>query len=293
MELVQLEAFVAVAESGGFSRAAARMGGSQPTLSRQVRALELELGRSLFDRIGRRIELTRYGAEVLDLARDILSRTEALAGSGRLPVGSLMGSIRIAAADSVVMQRLPKFIRRFRKQHPGVHPHLHTGLSPDILAWVREGRHDVGLCMLPESYPELALIELWRDSFVAIAPRDHELAGKRATLDEFAAERQVAIEPGTLSHQVLQSTFHAAGLSYVADMTLDSFQVICDLVAAGLGVGIVGGQVGEARIKRGQVARVRIRDLDRLPRSLGIAVHAERTIEGPLEAFLAELEREA
>jgi DNA-binding transcriptional LysR family regulator len=292
MELSQLEAFVAVAEAGGFSRAAARVGGSQPTLSRQVRALELQLGRPLFDRIGRRVELTRYGGEVLDLAREILSRTEALTASARLPPGAILGTLRIGAADSVVLQRFPKLIQRFRRRYPRVHPHLRTGLSPDILAWVREGRCDVGLCMLPETYPELALTEIWSDWYVAIAPPDHAFAGRRVPLSRFAAERQVAIEPGTLSNQVLVSTFHAAGLSFVPDMTLDSFQVICDLVGAGMGVGIVGGQVGETRIERGQVARVRIKEIDRLPRPIGIAVHAERAADRPLEAFLTELERE-
>ena len=66
MELGQLQAFVAVAEAGGFSRAASLLVSTQPTLSRQVKALEIELGRPLFDRLGRRVELTQFGENCLD-----------------------------------------------------------------------------------------------------------------------------------------------------------------------------------------------------------------------------------
>ena len=90
MEIVQLQAFVAVAEAGGFSRAANLLVSTQPTLSRQVAALEKELGTLLFDRLGRRVELTNFGRECLEKARTILSQIDALAASGKAHAGEVV-----------------------------------------------------------------------------------------------------------------------------------------------------------------------------------------------------------
>ncbi len=286
MDLSQLAAFVAVAEAGGFSRAAAKLVSTQPTLSRQVKALEVELGRPLFDRLGRRVELTTFGRESLDRARVILARVGELADSARVEPGQATGSLNVAVADSVVLKRFPRIVQRFQRRHPAVRVHVHTASSPDILNGLREGRHDAGLCMLPRVHPELRLTPMWLDYFVGIVPPEHPFAGRSRSLEEFAAERMLAIEPGTMSHQVLTSAFHAAGLSMVPDMTFDGFHLIVDLVRAGVGVGIVSKHVAATALRRNQVARVRIKEIDKLRRVLGLAVHAERALEGALAAFV-------
>lgn len=291
MELGQLQAFVAVAEAGGFSRAAALLDTTQPTLSRQVKALEQELGRPLFDRLGRRIELTEFGRECLEKARAILSLSEELAGSAQAQRGRATGFLRLGVADSVVLRRFPRILKRFQESHAAVRVRVRTGTSPDILSWVREGRCDAGLCMLPQSHPELLLRELWTDPFVCIAPPGHRLGGKRVELAEFARERMLAIAPGSLSHQVLTAAFHAAGLSLVPDMTFDDFQVIVDLVHAGMGVGIVSSHVAATALRRGRVERVACEEIESLRRSIGLALCAERQLEGALAAFVEELGR--
>ena len=115
MELSHLQAFVGVADAGGFSRAAAVLLSTQPTLSRQVKALETELGRALFDRLGRRVELTAYGRECLDKARAILTASENLAASGRDRAGRATGLLRLGVADSVVLRRFPQILKRFQR----------------------------------------------------------------------------------------------------------------------------------------------------------------------------------
>ena len=92
MEMAQLQAFVAVAEAGGFSRAASLLYSTQPTISRQVKSLEKDLGKPLFDRLGRRVELTQFGRECLDHARGILAQVEALSQSAEQKSGTAAGS---------------------------------------------------------------------------------------------------------------------------------------------------------------------------------------------------------
>ena len=156
---------------------------------------------------------------------------------------------------------------------------------------MREGRVDAGVCMLPETLPDLVLRELWDDRFVAICPKDHALAGQTATLAQFAAERQMTIQAGTLSHQVVTAAFQKAGLPLVPDMTFDNFQLIVDLVRAGMGVAIVSEDVAETAIKRKHVGKIEIPEVERIHRSLGLAHHADRVIDGTLAAFVEELDR--
>ena len=291
MEIVQLQAFVAVAEAGGFSRAASLLVSTQPTLSRQVAALEKELGTLLFDRLGRRVELTNFGRECLEKARNILSQVDALSTSGKAHVGQVTGSIRVGCADSVVLRRFPAILQRFQRKYPGVRIRVRTGSSPEILEWVRSGLADAALCMLPGMYPELKLKEMWDDEFVAIAPPRHAMAEASVSLPEFAAETQISIQEGTLSHQNLVAAYQAAGLTFVPDMSFDNFQLVVDLVRAGMGVGIASKHVAESALKRNQVARVHVKGIDGLHRSLGLAVHAERVMDGALAALCEEIER--
>ena len=292
MDLAQLQSFVAVAEAGGFSRAAPLIGATQPTLSRQVQALERELGKALFDRLGRRVELTAFGRDALARARTILGEVEALALSGGQKSGRASGILRLGVADSVVLKRLPQILQSFQEHHPAVRVHVRTASSPDILSWVREGRCDAGLCMLPGAHPDLVLRELWVDRLVGIAPPEHPFAREEGeiALAEFAAERQIVIQPGTLTHQVLIAAYHEAELSLVPDMTIGNFQTIVELVAAGVGLGIVSRDVAEAAIADGSVRALCVRGLDALRRSLGIALHAERGTDGALGAFVQALD---
>jgi DNA-binding transcriptional LysR family regulator len=289
VELSQLQAFVAVAEAGGFSRAATRLVTTQSTLSRQVKALEDELGRPLFDRLGRGVELTTFGRESLERARAILAQAEALATAGQAQSGEATGLLRLGVADSVALERFPHILLRFRGRHPHVRVHVRTGSSPDILGWVREGQCDAGLCMLPRLHPELTLVELWEDRFVCLVPPSHRLAGKRASLAEFATERQIAIQRGTLSHQMLVSAFHAEGLPYVPEMSFDNFHLVVDLILTGMGVGIASAIVAESALAAGRVARVEVERIDALRRSIGLVTHASRGVDGALAAFVAEV----
>lgn len=291
MEIAQIQAFVAVAEAGGFSRAANLLVSTQPTLSRQVAALERELGRLLFDRLGRRIELTNFGRDCLERARTILSHVDALAASGVAHAGKVTGLLRIGCADSVVFRRFPAVLQKFQRKYPGVRIRVRSGSSPQILDWVRDGLCDAGLCMLPRMFPELKLKEIWDDAFVAIVPPKHELAGQKVSLSRFASETQISIQEGTLSHQRLVAAYQDEGLSYVPEMSFDNFQLVVDLVRAGMGVALASRHVAESMLKRGHIAEVQVEGIENIHRSLGLAVHAERVMDGALAAFCEELDR--
>ena len=307
MELDQLRAFVAVAEAAGFTRAAAVMASTQPTLSRQIGALERELGRPLFRR-GRKLELTPFGTEFLGGARELLARADALvapragsrgarggrdAGDGAAADAELEGELRLGIADSVLMGRFAAVLEKLGQRHPRLRVHVTTGTSPEILSWVRGERCDAGLCMLPRAHPGLVLRPVWNDRFVAIVAPGHRLAGRRAELAALAAERQIVIRPGTLAHQVLAAAYQAAGLSLVSEMHFDNFQLIAEFAAAGAGVGLCSELVARPYLQQKRVARVKVEPIDKLPRPLGLVLRAGCPGSAPLAALVAELDRAA
>jgi DNA-binding transcriptional LysR family regulator len=174
----------------------------------------------------------------------------------------------------VVLARLPDVLRRLARRHPRLSVRLRTATTPEILTWVRERSADAGLCLLPQAHPGVVLRPLWQDSLVAIAPRGHALAGRRAPLARFAAEPQVLLRGGTLTQQALAAAWQAEGLALAPQLVVDTFHQVLELVAAGLGVGVVSALEARDALRRGRVARVRVAALDGLPRPLGLVLPA-------------------
>jgi DNA-binding transcriptional LysR family regulator len=124
MNFGHLRAFVAIVDAGGVHPAAARLNLSQPAVSRQIHALEADLGVSLFDRIGRRVQLTSEGEDLLRRSRRLLAEVESFsARAGALEKGQT-GILRVGATPQVIAGTLADFIPRFRGLHPGVEVRL-------------------------------------------------------------------------------------------------------------------------------------------------------------------------
>src|SRR5437870_11537321 len=120
MELRHLRAFVTIVDAGGFGRAGTRLNLSQPALSRQIHALEAELGVPLFDRIGRRVRLTSEGEDLLRRSRRLLAEADALGERARSLKSGQTGILRVGATPQVIENLLAEFLPRYRDRHPGV-----------------------------------------------------------------------------------------------------------------------------------------------------------------------------
>src|SRR5512138_1337890 len=124
MELRHLRYFVAVAETGAFARAAARLHITQPALWRQVHDLEAELGVRLFERAGRRVRVTSAGEGLLLRSRELLAGAEQLAEHAQAMRGGEVGSLSIGASPQLIQNLLAPFLTRYLKSRPGVDLHL-------------------------------------------------------------------------------------------------------------------------------------------------------------------------
>src|SRR5919204_4367186 len=119
MNLRRLECFLAVVDEGSFTRAARRLGVSQPSLSQQVRALEAELGGALIERLSRGIRLTAAGKAFLPEARASLRAADRAAGAARMALGLEMGELEVALLLSMAVGILPPAITRWHARYPG------------------------------------------------------------------------------------------------------------------------------------------------------------------------------
>ena len=120
MNLRHLRAFATIVDVGGVARAALRLHLSQPALSRQIHALEADLGVPLFDRVGRRVQLTSQGEDLLRRSRRLLAEADSLGERARALKSGETGILRVAATPQVIENLLAPFLIHYRRRHPGV-----------------------------------------------------------------------------------------------------------------------------------------------------------------------------
>lgn len=177
MHLRHLHTFVAVVDAGGLARAAARLNLSQPAASRQILALEAELGVALFDRIGRRIHLTSEGEDLLERSRRLLADASSLGERARALKGGETGTVRVGAPTQVIENLLAPFVTRYQQRHPGVEVHLVEAAATRLQSHVDRG--DVHLGILPSGHDAVHGEPLYPIHVTAAVPQTHSWARRR------------------------------------------------------------------------------------------------------------------
>jgi DNA-binding transcriptional LysR family regulator len=242
LELRHLWYFVAVAELGSFTRAAARVGIAQPPLSQQIQQLERIVGCALFDRAGRRVQLTAAGQVLLADARRILAEAEEATALLRRMASGEVGTLTIGFAPSTLLSPLPAAVRRYRERFPSVRLRLQQLATPDHAEALRAGRVDVVVVREPEEEPGLRIVPVFRERFVAAVPADHPLARRRViAVAALAAEPFIlfppAVAPG-LYRQIL-ALCRGDGFEPNVVQEADEWHTIVSLVETGLGVSLI------------------------------------------------------
>ncbi|TDU90260.1 DNA-binding transcriptional LysR family regulator [Kribbella voronezhensis] len=242
MELRQLKSFVVVAEELNVGRAAIRLHLTQPSLSRQIAALEHDLGVELFARVKRRFVLTAAGAAFLADAQELLRRAdEAVRTAQRTHRGEL-GTLRLRFVQSATFEALPRLLGAFRAAYPEVVLDLETMTTLRQADALRDGRIDVGLLRLPAAEPGLSSRVVSHDPLVVALPAGHRLAKrKRIGLADLAEETFVLYTQasGPSVHETIVGYCRAAGFVPRIVQEGADVQTIVALVAAGLGVSLL------------------------------------------------------
>ena len=277
MTLEQLRIFVAVAELEHMTRAAQALNLTQSATSAAIAALETRYAVKLFDRIGRRIELTDAGRLFVTEARAVLARAAAaetvLADFADLSKGSLS----LAASQTVGNYWLPPLIHRYQSQYPGIRLSLVIGNTEQVAAWVIEGSADLGLIEGEIDEPALAVQSVADDELVLVVGAAHPWAKKRAVAPrELKTVRWVLRERGSGTRAMFETALAKFGVA-VADLDvaleLPSNEAIRSAVAAGAGATVISKLVVTALLKTRALVAL---DLPLEKRRFSILRHKER-----------------
>jgi DNA-binding transcriptional LysR family regulator len=241
MDIRQLKAFVAIAETGTFTAGAARVHVTQAAISMQIRQLEDELGVRLFTRLPRRVLLTEAGEALLARARTILREHNAAIVEMAELAGAERGRLRVGSASAMVSaDPLPTLLKELRKDHARADLFVTSGTSESLVAQILAGELDVAFVSLPVESQEVQTELLSRDELVAIAHPSHKLASQRViSAAMLGAENLILGERGGNTRRQIDEFFIQSGVRPNITMELSRLAAIKRMVEEGMGVGIV------------------------------------------------------
>ncbi|HWF89729.1 MAG TPA: LysR family transcriptional regulator [Pyrinomonadaceae bacterium] len=257
MEIRQLRAFVAIAESGTFTAGALRVHVTQAAISMQIRQLETEIGAKVFVRAPRHVILTEAGEQLLRRARHILREHDAALDEIAELAGAERGRLRIGSASAMVLtEQLPGILKELRKQHPAADISVTSGTSEVLVDQILAGEVDVAFVSLPVDVRGIKTERLSEDQLVAIASPRHKLA-KQKTVSAYtlAGERLILGERGGNTRRLIDQFFAQAGVSLRVAMELSRQQAIKRMVEEDMGVGIVPLQSVKEEVEKGRLIR--------------------------------------
>lgn len=290
IDVRQLRAFVTVAESGSFTRAAGSLNLSQPALTVQIRKLEEGLGLRLFDRNTRSVALTRSGRELLPALGRILRELDGVVAETRQLSTMQRGIVRLAVLPSFASGVLPEIIADFRRRHPGIGFSIRDVIASRVAELVAAGEADLGLTGGAVLEPDLEILLRSTDRMHAVYPEGHALARRAAIgIADLAGHPLVLMDQATSVRQVVDAAFAAAGIVPLVGAEVTYMASAVGMVRAGLGVAILPGSAMEVRAER-SLRSQRIEG-DGFARPIAVVKRRGRTLPPASERFLAELGR--
>src|SRR3990172_2166738 len=284
MELDQITAFLEVACQQSFSRAAEKLYRTQPAISAQIRLLELECGQKLFDRLGRKIYLTRsgevlleYGEKLVALHRETLQRVKEAHGKAG-------GKLVVGANEATCLYVLPQVFAEFKRKYPQVAISIYRNFSHKILQKIAENQVDVGIVTLPVTQNNLKVIPIYEDELQVVVPAGHRFAKRSSVRVEDLVSEPLIFPKGGHTRELLDRIFRKYKHELQISMELASVEGIKKFVSAGLGISLLSRAYAEMEIRSGILKMVPLQGVE-LHRRLGLVYRTARHLSRAVQAF--------
>jgi DNA-binding transcriptional LysR family regulator len=288
MNLHHLEIFHAVATRGNLSRAAEDLFTSQPSVSKQLHALEDSLGVRLVDRLPRGVALTEAGKLLDDHAREIFARRDLAIRDLKELSGLARGRLSLAASRTVGSYLLPQVLAEFSARHPAIVMEVRVSNTRRCIEMVRTGSAEIALVEGPVEDEEVVSEVFGHDELVVVASPEHPLAGRkrRIPLERILSERLMAREIGSGTRDILDRELARRNLSWTPSVEVESAEAIKRFVAAGLGLGVLSELAVAREVEDGNLLRLRIEAFS-LVRDLSAVRSKSRSESAACAAFRA------
>lgn len=286
MDLANLNAFIAVAETGSFSLAAERLHLTQPAVSKRIAALEGQLNVRLFDRLGREIGLTEAGRALQPRAYQILNVLEDTRRALTNLNGDIGGRLSLATSHHIGLHRLPPLLRAFTRAHPQVNLDIRFLDSEIAYDEVLHGRAELAVITLaPQTAEPVKAVKVWDDPLDFVVAPEHPLA-RRPTITLADISSHPAVFPGgnTFTHHIAHRLFEREGLTPNITMSTNYMETIKMMVSIGIAWSVLPRSMLDEQVVRLDLPGIQ------LTRQLGYIRHTERTLSNAARAFMALLD---
>lgn len=282
MEIHQLTYFVAVAETGSFSRAAERCNVAQPSLSQQIQKLEQELGEPLFDRLPRKVVLTDAGRMLLPRAINILSDLHDIKHTLNQNIDSGHGLLSVGFIPTIAPFVLPRVIKRFSQEFPNARLSVQEDLTEAIVHGLLDGKLDVGITSMPIHHRLIRTQELLTEPLLVASSKDNDFISRASIhvkdLDKFPF---IALSEMHCLGEQVQSFCHRQDLELKIVCDTSQLTTVKNCVEIGLGVSLVPRALAVSDTS--QLVKYRPLNGATPQRKIAATTHAERT-----QSFLAK-----
>ena len=288
MDLANLNAFIAIAETGSFSLAGERLHLTQPAVSKRIAGLEQQLKVRLFDRLGREIGLTEAGRALLPRAYQILGVLDDTRRALTNLSGEISGRLTLATSHHIGLHRLPPLLRAFTRSHPEVALDIQFLDSEVAYEEVLHGRAELAVITLaPETREPVRAVMVWDDPLDFVAAPEHPLA-RSSSISLADVARHPAVFPGgnTFTHHIVRRLFERERLTPNIGMSTNYLETIKMMVSIGIAWSVLPRTMLDD-----QVARLPLPGIQ-LDRQLGYILHSERTLSNAARAFMALLDNQ-
>ncbi|WP_263382077.1 LysR family transcriptional regulator [Granulicella arctica] len=287
MENFRLKVFRAAAHSLNFRKASEELFITQPAVTQQIRALEEELGVSLFDRTKGKVTLTESGMVLHKYALSLKAIVDEAVQAIAEVSGTRVDELRVGASQTIGQYLLPNLLAAFRKDYPGVSLSGMSGNTDEVLTSLAEHRIDLALVEGPALRSDVKAEPFMEDHMVLVVPHDHEWADQDIDVNDLQSAAFVTREHGSGSRRVVEEALEQAGLqlrSLRTTMTLDTTEGILSAVEAGLGIAFVSRWAVRNQLSLGTLKLARVKGL-KLSRVFTVAYRLGAAPQGSAGAF--------
>jgi len=289
MDLANLNAFIAIAETGSFSAAGEHLHLTQPAVSKRIAGLEQQLNVRLFDRLGREVSLTEAGRALLPRAYQILNVLDDTRRALTNLTGEVSGRLSLATSHHIGLHRLPSLLRTFTRTYPDVALDIEFLDSEVAYEEILHGRAELAVITLaPQPHSLVQAVAVWDDPLDFVAAPEHPLANTpNVSLADVAEYPAVFPGGNTFTHHIVSGLCEAQGLKPNIAMSTNYMETIKMMVSIGLAWSVLPRTMLDEQVRPIALPGIQLR------RQLGYIVHTERTLSNAAKAFMALLDAQA
>ncbi|WP_415891815.1 LysR family transcriptional regulator [Neptuniibacter sp. PT8_73] len=288
MDTNTLQAFLAVAATGSFSKAADQLFLTQSAISKRIALLEDQLNSKLFDRIGRTVTMTEAGTALLPRAKDILLQLDdAKRLISNLNAGEITGNFKLAASHHISLHRLPPLLKQYTEACPKVELDLEFAESEIAYEGVLRGDLELALITLsPEPDSSIHSEIIWDDVLRYVVAKDHPLAGcNTISLEQLTQVNAILPGSNTFTRSLVEKLFQQHALELNVSMSTNYLDTIRMMVSIGLGWSLLPDS-----LVNDDLCVLDVTDSEPVHRNLGIIYHRNRTLSNAAN-YLVEMLR--